>query len=60
MPDGSTRAIAEYRFARDEGDTRFTQWQTETPEISALQELKLYGRVMDLHQALIRDMGARE
>ena len=47
MTDGSTRAIAEYRFARDEGDTRFTQWQSETPEISALSELKLGGRVMN-------------
>ena len=52
MTDGSTRAIAEYRFARDEGDTRCTQWQTETPEITALPELKLKlgGRVMDLHR----------
>ena len=47
MTDGSTKAIAEYRFARDEGDTRFTQWQSETPEISALSELKLGGRVMN-------------
>ena len=39
-------------------DTSFTQWRDETPEIAALPDLKLGGRVMDLHQALIRDADA--
>lgn len=52
------REVAEYRLTRDEGDTRFTQWRDETPDITALPELKLGGRVMDLHQALIRDADA--
>ena len=49
-----TKALAEYRFARDNAETRFLDWRALPEEIAVLPELTLGGVQMDLTQALVR------
>ncbi|MEZ5615820.1 MAG: calcium-binding protein, partial [Rhodocyclaceae bacterium] len=55
LADGTTREIAEYRFARDNAETKFLDWRPLPEEIAVLPELTLGGVQMDLTQALVRD-----
>ncbi|MEZ5615815.1 MAG: calcium-binding protein [Rhodocyclaceae bacterium] len=57
LNDGTTREIAEYRFARDNAETKFLDWRPLPEEIAVLPELTLGGVQMDLTQALVRDAG---
>ena len=52
---GATRALAEYRFARDPAETKFLDWRPLPADIAVLPELTLGGVQMDLTQALVRD-----
>ncbi|MCA1972104.1 MAG: putative Ig domain-containing protein, partial [Caenispirillum sp.] len=55
LQDGTAREIAEYRFVRDNAETRFLDWRPLPAEIAVLPELILGGVQMDLSQALVRD-----
>jgi hypothetical protein len=55
LADGTTREIAEYRFARDNAETKFLDWRELPEDIAVLPELTLGGVQMDLTQALVRD-----
>ena len=55
LNDGTTREIAEYRFARDNSETKFLDWRELPADIAVLPELTLGGVQMDLTQALVRD-----
>ncbi len=39
LTDGTTREIAEYRFARDNSETKFLDWRTLPADIAVLPEL---------------------
>ena len=53
----NTREIAEYRFARDNAETKFLDWRPLPADIAVLPELTLGGVQMDLTQAMVRDAG---
>ena len=54
--DGSqANAIDDQSFQADFGDTKVRDWVEVTPEIGALPELRGYGNVYDLRQAMARD-----
>ena len=57
LADSATREIAEYRFARDNSETKFLDWRELPADIAVLPELTLGGVQMDLTQALVRDAG---
>lgn len=57
LHDGTTRELAEYRFARDNAETKFLDWRALPEDIAVLPELTLGGVQMDLTQALVRDAG---
>ncbi len=54
----SLPALAEYRFARDNSETKFLDWRVLPEDIAVLPELTLGGVQMDLTQALVRDAEA--
>jgi hypothetical protein len=54
LADGAVRELAEYRFARDNSETRFLDWREVPESIAVLPELTLGGVQMDLTQALVR------
>ncbi|MBK6631945.1 MAG: hypothetical protein IPG33_13515 [Betaproteobacteria bacterium] len=56
--DSTTREITEYRFARDNAETKFLDWRILPEDIAVLPELTLGGVQMDLTQALVRDAEA--
>jgi hypothetical protein len=43
LADSATRAIAEYRFARDNSETKFLDWRPLPEDIAVLPELTLGG-----------------
>lgn len=53
--DGDVRVVAEFRFARDNADTRFLDLRAVPAEIEALPNIKPGGVLMPLQQALVRD-----
>lgn len=53
----NTREIAEYRFARDNAETKFLDWRALPESIAVLPELTLGGVQMNLTQAMVRDAG---
>jgi len=57
LNDATTREIAEYRFARDNAETKFLDWRPLPADIAVLPELTLGGVQMDLTQAMVRDAG---
>lgn len=50
--DGTKRALAEYRFARDAAEARFLDWCEMPEDIAMLLELTLGGVQADLSQVL--------
>jgi len=57
--DGSNGEIAEYGLERDTVYVLATEWQDVPEDIAALPDLRAYGNVYDLHQAMVRDTSAQ-
>ncbi len=53
--DGAIGKIGNYRFVRDMLYTIQDEYQKVTADIAALPDLRGYGNVHDLHQAMVRD-----
>ncbi len=53
--DGSTGAIGGFQFNRDTLYTIQEDYLTVTPDIASLPDLRGYGNVYDLQQAIVRD-----
>lgn len=53
--DGTIGKIGNYRFARDVLYTIQDEYRKVTADIAALPDLRGYGNVYDLHQAIVRD-----
>jgi len=53
--DGSTGRIGEYILQRNTMYTIPTEWLDVPDDIAALPDLRGYGNVYDLHQAMVRD-----
>jgi hypothetical protein len=55
LEGGATRQVAEFRFARDNADTKFQQSLPVPPANASDPSLPMGGLTMNLQQALIRD-----
>jgi Ca2+-binding RTX toxin-like protein/pimeloyl-ACP methyl ester carboxylesterase len=53
--DGSTLRMSDYLFQRDPTYTIAEEWLPVPGDVAALPNLKGYGNVYDLHQAIVRD-----
>ena len=53
--DGTTLKMSDYLFQRDPAYTIAEEWLPVSADIAALPNLKGYGNVYDLHQAMVRD-----
>jgi len=57
--DGTTGQIGKYTLQRDTLDTIATDWQDVPDDTAALPDLRGYGNVCNLHQAMVKDVSGQ-